>query len=119
MNRRKRFVLAVLASALLAGCGPRLTQSQAQAAVDRWIEGPTGPSSTGSAVVVSLTAIPGENEILAELRVKHFPNTEGIMSPTEDSGEAIFSRYTDGPWVLTTVTWDSNRVSAHPNIVVR
>jgi hypothetical protein len=111
----------LLASSLVAGaCGSAvlpITVAQAQTAVDEWLKQPNTPN--GTARVVAVKEIPGQDGVVAELRTLKFLDEDGHISPTEDPAQAVFSRSEDGTWRLTKVIWDEGRVTAEPNLLVR
>ena len=98
---------------------PSLTVARAQAAVSEWVDGPTGPSRDGAAMVVAVRETNGTVFAAGDLRVKAFPDVDGHTSPTEDPAEAVFSRQNDGSWVLSSVVWDFGRRTASPDVPVR
>jgi hypothetical protein len=83
----------------------KLTQQQAQAALDKWIS-----RESGSVTVSGVQEIPQENSARARLTFRnlHIEWTEGNPRQMNysDSGTATFTHYTDGRWVLNQIKLD-------------
>lgn len=117
MNRMLLLVTAM--ACLFAGCTEAtLAQAQAQATLDRWVDGDRGPSRDGKVTVAGIQPGPEPKQVIAELRLTSFPDQDGHISPSVDPGQATFSLRSDGKWVLTSVVWDEGRRTAMPDLEV-
>lgn len=66
--------------------------------------------------------IPAESSAIADLDMTQlYWDTDGILRlPSKSaSGQASFKHYTDGRWVLASVSWNDGRRTVAPNLTVR
>lgn len=104
-----------------------LTTERAQTAIDRFM----AANATGTMKIKGgIREIPSENSAVAEVTMENFRSNDGRFYPQTlrgrslswSTGAVVFSRYTDGKWVLSQIVIvnDSSgqRVTYKPNIEV-
>lgn len=118
----KRLALGIAVIGMTAGAaiaGAHLEQGPALWAV-RMLANGTLPSQDKQIGIDGIQEIPASNEAVADLHFNGFTHliADGSIDRFSGTGKAIFSRYTNGSWVLRRVQLSDGHTSWTGNTIV-